>query len=117
MYEKGEGGSPKDLAKATDLYIKSAKRGFDKAQLAISVRYELVPRSGSRGIAELANVLADRNTTVRFANGAALGDYLAGLRSAQSAAAWARARASCGVAGTGRGGDPYNSGAPPTHCD
>jgi len=50
MYEEGEGGLPKDPAKATELYIKSANQGFDMAQEAIGIQYEL--GEGSHAIVE-----------------------------------------------------------------
>jgi hypothetical protein len=143
MYEEGEGGLPKDLAKATELYIKSANQGFDLAQEAIGIQYELgegVPRNRPKAIALLrasgdaqwlADVLANPRTPARFADERAFGNYLASLRNAEFAASWAKAQASFGGASSAmhstlggilyaqwkaRGGaeNPNNGGAP-TH--
>jgi hypothetical protein len=116
MYEEGEGGLPKDQAKATALYIKSANQGFNKAQLALGICYEFgegVPRDRAQAIAwirksglspELAGVLADPRTPKSFASEAAFGAYLNTLRNAQFAASWAQAHPARS-GGTGR--DPY----------
>ena len=40
MYEEGEGGLPRDQQRANELYLASANKGFDKAQLAIGMSYE-----------------------------------------------------------------------------
>lgn len=107
MYEEGEGGLPQDLHKATELYIKSANQGFDRAQIALGIQYELgqeVPRSRPKAIELLrasddqdgkwiASVLANPRTPARFADAKAFGDYLAGLQNAMFAASWAKARA------------------------
>jgi Cu/Ag efflux protein CusF len=104
MYLEGEGGLPKDLAKGTDLLIKSANQGYSKAQLAVGIAYEFgegVPRDRAKAIAlirqsgewnELADILADPRTPKSFANEDAFGAYLASIRNAQFAAAWAQAR-------------------------
>jgi len=39
IYEEGEGGLPRDKRKATELYLASAKQGFDKAELVVGVGY------------------------------------------------------------------------------
>jgi hypothetical protein len=117
MYELGQGGLPKDMKKATGLYIKSANQGFDLAQYALGIQYELgqeVPRSRAKAIQLLrqanveyspwmAQVLADPKTPARFANENAFGNYLAGLRNAAFAAAWKKAQAAS--FGSGGGGD------------
>jgi TPR repeat protein len=114
MYHEGVGGLPKDGAKATELYIKSANQGFDRAQMSLGIAYEVgqyVPRSRPKAIAllrqsgdfgsSIADVLADPRTPARFANEDALGNYFASLRDAQIAAAWAQAHpwnsGSCGL--------------------
>lgn len=106
MYLEGEGGLQKDLAKGTDLLIKSANQGYDKAQLAVGIAYEFgegVPRDRAKAIAlirqsgqwdELAGILEDPRTPKSFANEDAFGAYLASIRDAQFAAAWAQARGS-----------------------
>jgi TPR repeat protein len=142
MYEEGEGGLPKDLRKATELYIKSANQGFGGAQMAMGIQYELgqeVPRSRQKAIELLrasnignglwlAQMLANPKTPARFADEPAFDNYVGGLRRAEDTAAWAQARASMGNAG----GRPNNgmanlgvqmyaqwlrnpSGPPPTH--
>jgi hypothetical protein len=113
MYEEGEGGLPKDQAKATALYIKSANQGFDKAQLALGICYEFgesVPRDRSQAIAlirrsglarEIADVLANPRTPKVFPNEAAFAAYLNSLRSAQMV------RAQGGMRPAGNRIDPY----------
>ena len=110
MYEEGEGGLPKDLHKATELYIKSANQGFDRAQFALGIQYELgqevtrsrpkalelLRASGDQDALWMAQLLANPKTPARFANEMAFGDYLAGLRNDEFAASWAKARASWG---------------------
>lgn len=114
MYLEGDGGLPKDLAKGTELLIKSANQGYDKAQFAVGIAYEFgegVPRSRAKAIAlirqsgkwdELADILANPRTPKSFANEDAFGAYLRGIRSAQAAAMWAQMRPSSPA------GDPYN---------
>jgi hypothetical protein len=116
MYLEGEGGLPKDLAKGTELLIKSANQGFGKAQLALGISYEFgegVPRDRAKAIAlirqsgladDIASVLANPRTPKSFANEDAFGAYLASLRNAQIAAAWAQSRSSHG---SGGGSDGY----------
>jgi TPR repeat protein len=115
MYEEGEGGLPRDLRKATELYIKSADQGFDRAKVALATQYELgqvIPRSRARAIELyrasgdqdalwIAQVLANPKTPARFAGETALDQYLAGVRSAEIAAAWARAHPGAGNSGGG----------------
>ena len=143
MYEEGEGGLPKDPAKATELYIKSANQGFDMAQEAIGIQYELgerVPRDRRKAIALLrasgdgqwiADALENPRAPARFADERAFGNYLASLRNAEFAASWAKAQASFGGASSamhstlgtilyaqwkGRGGaENPNNGGPPIH--
>ena len=116
MYEEGEGGLPKDLHKATELYIKSASQGYDRAQIAMGVQYELgqeVPRSRQKAIELLrasgdsdalwiAQLLADPRTPARFADEHALDVFLGGVRNAIIAAAWARAHPNNGGGGAGQ---------------
>ena len=40
MYEEGEGGLPKNVTKARELYALSARQGFDKAQMVTGIAYE-----------------------------------------------------------------------------
>jgi hypothetical protein len=113
MYQEGEGGLPKDPHKATELLIKSANQGFDQAQYALGFQYEVgddVPRNRQKAIELfrasgdgiwIANVLAGPKTPARFANFVAFGNYLASLRNAEFAAAWARAQASLPRGGGG----------------
>jgi TPR repeat protein len=113
MYLEGEGGLPKDPPKATELLIKSASQGFEQAQYALGFQYEVgddVPRNRQKAIELfrasgdgiwIANALADRNTPARFANFGAFGSYLASLRNAEFAAAWARAQATLPHGGGG----------------
>ena len=117
MYLEGEGGLPKDLKKGTELLIKSANQGYDKAQLALGISYEFgegVPRDRAKAIAlirmsqdadDIAAVLANPRTPARFANEDEFANYLTSLRNAEIAASWARARASWG-GGSGRPGGP-----------
>ena len=127
MYEEGEGGLPKNLHKATELYIKSASQGYDRAQMAMGIQYELgqeVPRSRPKAIELLrasgdsdalwiAQLLADPRTPARFADEHALDVYLGGVRNAIIAAAWARAHPNNGGGGAGQmpatmSADTYN---------
>jgi TPR repeat protein len=113
MYEEGEGGLPKDQAKATALYMKSANQGYDKAQLALGICYEFgesVPRDRSKAIAlirqsglarEIADVLANPQTPKSFPSEAAFAAYLNDLRRAQMA------RAQGGMRPAGNRRDPY----------
>jgi TPR repeat protein len=106
MYLDGEGGLPKDLAKATDLLMKSAAQGYDKAQLALGISYEFgegVRRDRGQAIAlirksgladDIAAVLADPRTPKSFAGEDQFAAYLTNLRNAQLAAQWAQIRAS-----------------------
>jgi hypothetical protein len=119
MYLEGEGGLRKDVAKATDLLMKSANQGFDKAQLALGISYEFgegVPRDRAKAIAlirqsglsnEIASVLSNPKTPKSFANEDAFSAYLNSLRSAQIAAAWAQSRASRPWNGMTWQNDPY----------
>ncbi|HTV80706.1 MAG TPA: tetratricopeptide repeat protein [Steroidobacteraceae bacterium] len=141
MYEDGAGGLPKDERKAVELYMRSARQGFSQAQLVLGVDFELgdgVPRNRPQAIALLrqaggdgafmAQVLAQPRTPARFADAAALGNYLARIRNSQFAASWAKATAPYRHGGrevtlgailygkwraSGGGGEP--TGPPPTH--
>jgi Sel1 repeat len=126
MYEEGEGGLPKDLHKATELYMKSAAQGFDRAQIAMGIQYELgqeVPRSRPKALELLrasgdsdalwiAQLLGDRRTPARFADEHALDVFLGGVKNAIIAAAWARAHPNNGGGGAGMppamSADSYN---------
>ncbi len=122
MYLEGEGGLPKDLTKATELFKKSANQGFSKAQLALGVAYEFgegVPRNRATAIAlirqsglanDIASVLANPRTPKSFANEEAFGAYINTLRNAQLAAAWAQSRSA--FSGGGHHSDGYLD---PTH--
>jgi hypothetical protein len=113
MYFDGDGGLPKDPAKATQLLIQSANQGLGQAQYAIAFQYEVgdgVPRDRQKAIALfrasgdgvwIADVLADPKTPGHFTNEVAFGDYLAGLRNAEFAASWAKARAALPSGGGG----------------
>lgn len=145
MYEEGEGGLPKNITKARELYALSARQGFDKAQMVMGIAYEFgrgVPHSRSRAISLLrqsgvgssvAEVLANPRTPASFADEAAFATYLAKQRNAEIAASWAKAAAQFGSnAGAnnraslgnimyrqwqaaGGGGDPRNNGPAPLH--
>jgi hypothetical protein len=62
---------------------------------------ELYRASGDQDALWIAQVLADPKTPARFAGETALDQYLAGVRSAEIAAAWARAHPSAGNSGGG----------------
>jgi hypothetical protein len=108
MYEEGEGGLPKNAAKARELYLLSANQGFDKAQLEVGIAYEVgdgVPRSRERAIKMLrlsglgngiAGILADHGTPASFASIAALGAYLKHLRDIENVRLAARINATTG---------------------
>lgn len=145
MFEEGDGGLPKNIAKARELYSLSANQGFDKAQMVMGIAYEFgrgVPRSRPKAIALLrqsgegrsvADVLANPRTPARFADESVFANYLAKLRNAEIAASWARAAAQLGSGGnedwkssmgnilyrqwqaSGGGGDPRNNGPAPLH--
>ena len=103
MYEEGDGGLPKDRAKARELYIKSARQGFDKAQMELGIAYEVgdgVPRNRPQAIAllrqsglgvNIAAVLAAPGTPARFNDINALGNYLRKLRDDETARSTAAA--------------------------
>src|SRR6267154_4004332 len=91
--EAGDGGLPKNLARATELYFKSASQGFDKAQVALGIAYELgegVPQSRAQALkwlstadpqgtgfaGHLALILRAPSTPSRFADASALRNYL-----------------------------------------
>lgn len=113
MYFEGEGGLPKDPAKATELLRKSAVQGFHKAQFALAIQNELgqeVARDRRKAIALLrasgngqwvADALANPRAPAQFANERDLGNYLASLSNAEFAASWAKAQASTGSAPAG----------------
>jgi hypothetical protein len=145
MYEEGEGGLPKNVTKARELYALSARQGFDKAQMVMGIAYEFgrgVPRSRPKAIlllrqsgrgSTVADVLANPRTPASFADEAVFAAYLAKLRNAEIAASWARAAAHLNSGGgeewksslgnvlyrqwqaSGGGGDPRNNGPAPLH--
>jgi TPR repeat protein len=122
MYLEGEGGLKQDLAKATELLIKSANQGYDKAQLALGISYEFgegVPRDRAKAIAlikqsslanEIASVLASPRTPKSFASEDAFGAYLSSLRNAQISASWAQSRVNRGPWSGEDGYFNHNSG-------
>jgi TPR repeat protein len=105
MYEEGEGGLVRDQRKATELYLASAKQGFDKAELIVGVGYltgdgglpndrrqavfwlQKAAAQGSDYARSLTTVLADRSAPAEFANMNALGRYLLKLNQEEMARA------------------------------
>ena len=103
MYEEGEGGLPRDVHKAGQLYLASARQGFDKAELVVGVNYltgdDGFSNDRQQAIAwlrkaaaqdspfarDLLVVLSDRSAPASFANIAALGAYLTKLRNQEMA--------------------------------
>jgi len=107
MYEEGEGGLPRDKRKATELYLASAKQGFDKAELIVGVGYlvgdglpndrrqampwlQRAAAQGSDLARHLVVILGDRSAPAQFANMNALLAYLAKLREQEMARLAAR---------------------------
>ena len=86
MYEEGEGGLPRDPRKAGQLYMASARQGFDKAELIVGVNFltgdDGFPNDREQAIAwlrkaaaqdspfarDLLIVLSDRSAPASFAN-------------------------------------------------
>jgi Sel1 repeat len=103
MYEEGEGGLVRDQKKATELYLASAKQGFDKAELIVGVDYltgdgglpndrrqaifwlQKAAAQGSGYARSLIIILADRSAPAQFANMNALGRYLLKLNQEEMA--------------------------------
>ena len=93
IYEEGEGGLPRDKRKATELYLASARQGFDKAELVVGVGYLVgdglpndrrqsifwLQKSAAQG-AQLAHdlliILSDHTAPQQFANMDVLLSYL-----------------------------------------
>ena len=103
MYEEGEGGLERDRKKATDLYLASARQGFDKAELMVGLDYltghgglpndrrqalgwlQMAAAQGSDYARSLTIVLADRSAPAQFADINALGRYLLKLNQEEMA--------------------------------
>jgi TPR repeat protein len=103
MYEEGEGGVPRDARKAGQLYLASARQGFDKAELMVGVNYltcddglpndrqqaimwlRKAAAQDSRFARDLLIVLSDRSAPASFENIAALRVFLTKLRNQEMA--------------------------------
>jgi TPR repeat protein len=102
MYEEGEGGLIRDRRTATDLYLASAKQGFDKAELMVGVGYlagdglpndrrqaifwlQKAAAQGASFARSLTIILADRSAPAHFANMNALSGYLLKLHQEEMA--------------------------------
>lgn len=96
LYEAGQGGLPKNEAKAIELYTQSAHQGFDLAQEALGIAYELgtgVPRSRPKALellrqsgqagGDLLAMLQDPHIPQHFDNEAAMNRYFAGWEAAR----------------------------------
>jgi hypothetical protein len=114
MYEEGEGGVPRNAAKAIALYRASAAQGFQQADLILAVDSELgegLPRSRPNAIAyarlaggEFGNLLVQvlsNPRTPSFSDEMQLGRYLASVGHADFARSWAAAMAPYSKPGMG----------------